>query len=148
MIYNRYIFKTTLSFFFFSLIFLIYGCKSAEEKLKDIPIYEKNADKKSIEKLLKYLTDKNENVREQAAYALGTRTVCREPGHTEPTKIGTKNLPRVRKKLLRTLKDPSTRVRLAAIYSLTVYRNQGMVEAMNIALSDKTGREIHNSQIK
>lgn len=117
------------------------GCKSSKAKLEEIAKYEKIGDEKSIRVLLKYLKNKDDRVREEAAYALGARTCCWCPHHSEPTKIGRLNDERVLKGLLKLLKDKSWRVRLAAVYSLTVYRNPIMVEPLIEALKDTSGKK-------
>jgi HEAT repeat protein len=118
----------------------------ARGKLNKIAQCEKSADEKSISTLLKLLKDKNEKVREQAAYALGARTSCWCPHHGEPTKIGTLNDERVMKALVLSLKDKSPTVRLAVVHSLTVYRSPLMVEPLIEALKDTGGKTEFNPQ--
>ena len=116
------------------------SCASVEDKMKQISVCQKSGDEKSIKTLLKYLKDKDEKIRVEAAQALGATSPCWCPGHEEPTEIGRLNDPRVMKALLKLLKDESPRVRLAAVYSLIPYKSPIMVEPLIEALKDTSGK--------
>ena len=122
------------------LLCLSLGCTSVQEKMKKIAVCEKSGDEQSIKTLLKYLKDKDEKIRVEAAQALGATSPCWCAGHAETTKIGKLNDSKVMKALLEALKDESPRVRLAAVYSLIPYNSPIMVEPLIEALKDTSGK--------
>jgi len=120
------------------------GCSYAEtknqeitqKKITEIATCREQADEKSIKVVLKYVKDKNELVREQAAFAAGATSVCFCTNHADTTSIGKLQDTRMLEALIKLLKDQSPRVRFATVYSLLVYKSPIMVEPLIEILND------------
>jgi|GEM_PF-3216478 len=128
----------------FPILYSTATSQSPEQIKKQIAECEQSGDEQSIQTLLRHIRDKNEGIREQAAYAMGARTSCWCPHHGWATKIGKQNDPRVINALLKALEDESPRVRIATAHSLTVYKNPRMVEPLIKALNDTSGKAEYN----